>query len=302
MPILVLKDRETKSIQADVVPRKGEDEYAIRRLSQMIRSLGSKKVILKSDQEPAIKSLKERVKANVQDVDIIIEESPVGESKSNGEVERAIRSVKEQFSTFRDQVENRYMTSLQSDSQVIPWIVRHAAATIDRFQIGTDGKTGYQRRKGRKFQKEHVEIGECVWYLEAKSLGKADSRSRWKSGVWLGVKDESNEVIIGTANGIVKARTVRRKGTDADRWNTDELNAMKGLPWETIPGREGESIRSNVRIPDEPKPTGIKEQEEPKRQVRRLNIQKRDLDTHGFTEGVRRVPGSKRKASIRDAS
>ena len=59
--------------------------------------------MLKDDQEPAIKALREavirRINAIKGDVNIqvITEESPVGESQSNGEVESAIKQIQGQF-------------------------------------------------------------------------------------------------------------------------------------------------------------------------------------------------------------
>jgi len=162
MPMLVLRDRESKTIQADVVPRKGDDAHAVQVLSDHTKELGHRKIILKSDQEPSIVSLKERVSMVTDGVEIVSEASPVGESKSNGEVERAIRTVRGQFRTFRDHVENRYMTVLDQSHKIVLWMVAHAANTVDRFALGTDGKTSYQRRRGRKFNKELVDFAGCV--------------------------------------------------------------------------------------------------------------------------------------------
>ena len=61
MPILVAKDRRSKVIRARVVPEKGKRWYAIKILGGVVGSLGYRRIILKSDQEPAIKSLKEGV-------------------------------------------------------------------------------------------------------------------------------------------------------------------------------------------------------------------------------------------------
>ena len=73
MPILVLKERQRGYIVAEVVPKKGEDPYAIKRVTQIIEELGLKKFIFKSDQEPAIISLKRAVARNIQDVEIVPE-------------------------------------------------------------------------------------------------------------------------------------------------------------------------------------------------------------------------------------
>eukprot|EP00974_Lingulodinium_polyedra_P091361 8857574-Lingulodinium_polyedra.AAC.1 len=61
-PILVIKDRKTKSVAARLVPRKGADPYAVARVVQDIKHTGSKRLILKSDQEPSIMAMKQEVK------------------------------------------------------------------------------------------------------------------------------------------------------------------------------------------------------------------------------------------------
>ena len=75
-----------------------------------------------------------------------------------------------------------------------------------------------------------MEFGECVWYLKPKSKGKHKAENRWENGVWLGVRDESGEYIIGTEGGTIKVRTVRRKASIEDRWNWEEFNKIKGTP------------------------------------------------------------------------
>ena len=77
MLILVMKDHESKMVQASVVPEKGQNSYAIKRLMHDIGMLGYKKMIPKSDNEKAILALKACVKREKQD-DIILEEAPVG--------------------------------------------------------------------------------------------------------------------------------------------------------------------------------------------------------------------------------
>ncbi len=62
MPIMVIKDRKTRAVYAHVVPAKGNNQHAVKKLSQTLGELGHKKMILKSDQEPAMIELKELVK------------------------------------------------------------------------------------------------------------------------------------------------------------------------------------------------------------------------------------------------
>ena len=58
-PILVTKCSSTKWISANVVPKKGAYPEGIRRLGEELDKLGHRRMTVKSDQEPAILSLKE---------------------------------------------------------------------------------------------------------------------------------------------------------------------------------------------------------------------------------------------------
>ena len=87
---LVLKDRGSRAVLSHVVPRKGADPYAVRRVLDDLRWLGYKRLNLKSDSEASIVELK-RVAQDAFKGEIVPEESPVADSSSNGEVENAIQ-------------------------------------------------------------------------------------------------------------------------------------------------------------------------------------------------------------------
>ena len=107
---------------------------------------------------------------------------------------------------------------IPEDHPVIAWMVKHAAATMNRFQVGRDGKTAYRRLKGRNFKRQYVKMGEAVWFLKPKTEGKNKGESRWGEGIWLGIREESGEYIIGTQKGVIKVRTIRRRGSHQERW------------------------------------------------------------------------------------
>ncbi len=106
MPILVIKDRKSGIMQSRVVPAKGNDKFAIKRLVQDIKLLGYTKVIIKSDNEPSILALKKSTKETTK-VEVIPEESPVGDHQANGEVENTVKRFAGQFRTLREAVESR---------------------------------------------------------------------------------------------------------------------------------------------------------------------------------------------------
>ena len=141
--------------------------------------------------------------------------------------------------------------------------------------------------RGRTFKLPVVEFGECVWYLRLKSAGKDKMNTRWGSGVWLGIREESNEVFVGTDEGVVKCRSIRRKAGQ-DRWDKDLFNSIKGTPWEPTPGRLTTEVPINVRVPDEDQVIIPQTLSQEKDMVRRdFRIYKQDVKDYGLTPGCR---------------
>ena len=132
--------------------------------------------------------------------------------------------IQGQVRTIRDALESRYSERLTEESPVKPWMIMHAAGILNNIRVGTDGHTAYQRIKGRASAKSLAEFGECLWLLRPKTAGISKADVRWDDGVWLGVHDNSGEVYVSTRAGVIKARTIRRKGVEADRWNAELLS------------------------------------------------------------------------------
>ncbi len=177
----------------------------------------------------------------------MLEESPVKESQSNGEVERAIQEVQGQVRTTKAALESRYENRITEDHPCLPWLVSHSADTLRRFQVHKDGKTAYQRVRGKAFRKEVMEFGECVWYYKPGIKGKSKLEPRYESGVWLGMTDRSGETYIGTPEGVLKVRSVRKKAGEDQRWNWEEFRQIRGVPWEPVPGQGEKEVRASVK-------------------------------------------------------
>ena len=58
-------------------------------------------------------------------------------------------------------------------------------------------------------------------FLRSKSVGKEKHDSRWEEGIWLGIREESGENVVGTNTGVLKARTSKRKAEDTKRWQNE---------------------------------------------------------------------------------
>ena len=72
-------------------------------------------------------------------------------------------------------------------------------------------------------------MGESVWYMKPGSTGTHKMEAIWKTGIWLGIRDRSNESIIGTPEGCLKVRSIRRMPSD-QRWDIERWEGMRGIP------------------------------------------------------------------------
>ena len=93
MPILAMKDHNTRKLAAFPVVAKGANEHAVSRVKDFIAKTGYRRLHLKDDQEPAILALKDAAKVACVGIEIIPEESPVAESEANGVIERGIQEI-----------------------------------------------------------------------------------------------------------------------------------------------------------------------------------------------------------------
>ena len=302
LPTLVMIDDKTGMIWARVLKQKGIEEYAVKVVTKFLDLLGYTRIIVKSDGEPAIKSLKEEVKKHTQ-IEIVPEESPTYESKSQGKCERANQKVQEQFRAMKDALEARIGARLKEGHALVPWLVSHAGDTMNRYHVPAGGKTGYEKWKGKEFITPSPEFGERVHFLRPGTKGKDKSDVRWFEGCFLGIKNETGEIMIGNEEGVIRARDYRRMGDMSLRWNKDSVNNVIGLPWCPNPGTNDEEIHAHVRVPTEPgDPSGIS-MEQNERQFRRVRITPENAKARGIwinCPGCRAIRDNKPSANHTD--
>ena len=215
-PLIVMLDEEHGNRYMRAVGKKGlgegnEMDWLIKDMHEELKSWGypggeNNELILKSDGEPAIVALRERL-SRYHGGKITPEQPPKGESSSNGKVEEAGKTVRSLAKVFKDMIESKIGEELSSDCVIMLWLVRWVAMMYSRFKVGTDGKTAYERQKGRKCKQEVIPFAEKVMYKKLKESGarKQILESQWEEGLWLGHNRTSNEVLIGTSRGVVRA-------------------------------------------------------------------------------------------------
>ena len=146
MPTVVMRDSKTRMVMAKIVPSKGVNNYAVEVTKKFMEQLGYGRVVLRSDNEPAILALKEAVRRETN-VEIVMEEAPVGDHQANGAVENAIKNVQGQFRVIKDALESRIKEKLNGEHPAVPWMVMHAASVMNRGRKDEEGFSAYRRWK-----------------------------------------------------------------------------------------------------------------------------------------------------------
>ena len=91
---------------------------------------------------------------------------------------------------------------------------------------------------------------------------------------------------MGTKEGVIKVRDVRKHGIETDKWNLAQFNAFQGVPWEPIPGREGIELKCRVNMPrDSEGVTQPMEGQDSDLVHRRVRITREQVRLMGFTVG-----------------
>ena len=138
--------------------------------------------------------------------------------------------------TIKCHIESRTQEPLGDESPVIPWLVEHAGCILSRCQKGRDGKTPFERMHGKKPPQEFVPFGEEVLARRVTTEPRNRLNPRYQYGVWLGMRNNSAECFIGNADGVFRAREIRRLEPQ-DRWDKEAINNVIGVPWRMTDGR-----------------------------------------------------------------
>ena len=81
---------------------------------------------------------------------------------------------------------------------------------------------------GQDHRRPICSFGEKVAYQRPRRFDK--SAPSWDYGVWIGKCTSTEEHLIGTKDGVVRARSIRRLPA-SDRFDKELYENFKGVPW-----------------------------------------------------------------------
>ena len=166
--------------------------------------------------------------------------TPKGDSQASDAAERAVLELGNQVRTLKIAFEARYPEvnlKVTEDFLIFPWMLHHAGWLVTRYGVKQDGRTAYERLRGRTYKSEVAEFGEVVLY-KISNQGLRKLEDRWACGVWLGKSLSNDEHFVAAADDIQRCRSIRRR-VEKKRFIKEFLDKMVGTPWQpwSVPER-----------------------------------------------------------------
>lgn len=264
-------------------------DWLIHEISEAWKSWGhtggaNQQLIVKSDGEPALVALK--TAAMKYHGGVAVPEAPgKNEKAENGLVEEAGKTVRELVCTLLSQIERGIKEALPLDSNLVPWVVRWAAMCHSRYVVGRDGRTAWERLRGRTCRPVAVPCGEKVWYKKIRQGPERQNKAEteWHKGIWLGPAVGSSDTLIGADAGVLRTNAIKRLPDD-EKWDADAIKAMKGTPQQPDLSKPGVHIPTWIRLePAVPVNMGAHRPARAEEGPRRAYLKKEFFAKHGYT-------------------
>ena len=152
----------------------------------------------------------------------------MGESQSNGIIERAVELVAGQARTLKAALEHRIGTRVPPDARILCWLVAFAALLMNRCE-STTKVTAAGGCMGERTTHRH-------WNSERRFCTCQPSQQEEESGhpgVFLSMLNSSSEAVVVTEQGLaIKTRSANvRRIPESERWDADRILGMRAVPW-----------------------------------------------------------------------
>ena len=222
---LVMVDQESKFVHAIPVPSKEVTSYLVEEVCRVLM-LMEKKVILRTDAEPAMLSLRSKVQTIRKMNNLETEIQDVSPDEHQGlQVERWVQTVRNLSKTLVYAAEKEANVKITSESTLYPWLARHACFLLNRFVV-QGGKTPFEVLFDREYKGALAPLGSTVLSRPVPKIKEKGEPG--KKGIFIGKDHVSNANLVNTSTGIIKARTMRRCTPVFD---IETMIEACGTPW-----------------------------------------------------------------------
>ena len=281
---LIMYDDNKDSVWAVGVDSKGASDAMIKYGVGNIEQSGysGEKITFKTDQEPSLIALKAAISASRMGETVPIE-SPVRASKSNGRMENSVKIWQGQIRTIKHFVESKIGGRIEPGGALFSWLIPFCADIVNKFRVGNDGRTAYERITAHKCKVAQVGFGEVVDFkVETDKNNRLKADSEFSVGVFLGYSWRSTEYLVASEDMIYKCRTIRRRA-DEVAYDPKMIGAVIARFEDFV--LKGAKTTLKVSFPKAP----AVQEKQPTRDAtivpRRIYLKPDDFRKHGFTQG-----------------
>ena len=144
LTVLAGREKVTGMYFATAVPTKGSiGRFAVDKVVDYMDELGDRnsRVIVKTDQEPAIKTFVKDLTAAREEGRTIAEESPVKSSGSNGRAERAVQMLEGHIRVLLLGLEARLGMRVDAKEPIVTYMPEYAAYLLNRSSVWNLGRS-----------------------------------------------------------------------------------------------------------------------------------------------------------------
>ena len=144
-------------------------------------------------------------------------------------MERAVQEVEGALRAGYISLQERIGRRLDARERIVAFLPEYVVYLLNRLRVGKDGKTAYERVRGKKTSVVGLEFGEKVFYKIQAGAKLQKIEPRWKEGIFVGVRRRSNELLISRPEGVLALRSVRRLPAEK-RWSEDCVGWVQWAP------------------------------------------------------------------------
>ena len=128
--VIVIYDSSTKCVFAHAVRRKGAEAHVVQQVVDDISWIGHTRLVLRSDNEPAILALVNEalrgLRVQMEEIDTVAAEGSVPyDPQTNGAAESAVKNIKQSLKANLCTLEKRLQAKIPPSHIVLGWLVRH---------------------------------------------------------------------------------------------------------------------------------------------------------------------------------
>ena len=162
-----------------------------------------------------------------------------------------VQTIRDQIKACKVQIGKNSGITIKADSVLSSQLElpRHAGWQCTRFHKRQDSTTtANEKIRHMSYQSPLLFVGEAVACRRPGALVNK-LESTWFEGIWLGRDSKTDEHLIGTPNGMVRSRALKRR-VERRHWDKILLNVMIWDPWKQTPVTRGRPLK--VRSDREP--------------------------------------------------